>query len=964
MRITCLTFGDCTMPMPPTHARQTLLLDPGWRFHLGDIDSPVPNKHLAAYMNNKAGWSRGAARPNFDDSDWRVVNLPHDWAVEGKFDPANHVNQGFLPRGIAWYRRHFKLEESDRGKYLALQFDGVATHCTVYVNGHLLHRNFCGYTPFTIDISDIARLGDEDLNVIAVRVDATYMEGWWYEGAGIYRHVWLIKTGAVNLADVFVCPVKGEGDVWETRVEATVANTSDREVTCEVGSSIPSPGTPGEGEGGGSSPNVSQRLASSEHPHPCPPPEYQGRGKSALVSIAPRASAVIRQSIPIVNPELWSVDSPNLYGLRTELRINGRLVDDLVTTFGYRTLRFDPNDGFFLNDLPLKLKGTCNHQDHAGVGVALPDSIHEFRIKRLKEMGSNAYRSAHNPPAPEVLDACDRLGMLVMDENRNFGSSPQHMEQLRAMVLRDRNHPSVILWSICNEETLQGTPTGAKIARAMQAEVKRLDPSRPVTAAVSGGILNDDCIADAIEVMAINYQLATYDPYHQKHPGRPIVASETGCTLTTRGTYETDASKFVFGSYDTEKAFWGNTARETWRAVSSRPFIAGMFAWTGFDYRGEPSPHEWPCVSTHWGILDTCGFEKDAFFLHKAFFTHEPFAHVLPHWNWPGKEGTEIRVAVYTNGDEAELIVNGQSLGRKRVDPIEMAEWSVKYAPGDVKAIAYREGEAVASESISTSGPAAALGFEVHPSAERGAIPADGEFALPITVFAVDSEGHRVPAANNPVTFSISGPGSILGVGNGDPTCHEPEKGSARSLFRGLGQVIVQTTREPGQIRLKATAQGLQSAELQLTSVPTTARPSVPPATPRHFINDWRMSPVTKDRPDPNQAISDQDMNTWQRVEPGSTRSTASAVGFALFRATFTPPRKLQSQGGQIVFHEISGAATVFINGTSAASKLDQAPGALTAALAPSTAPVTVSVVMELQSPAAGLSKRVELRTY
>jgi beta-galactosidase len=352
------------------------------------------------------------------------------------------------------------------------------------------------------------------------------------------------------------------------------------------------------------------------------------------------------------------------------------------------------------------------------------------------------------------------------------------------------------------------------------------------------------------------------------------------------------------------------------------------------------------------------------FFLHKAFFTHEPFAHVLPHWNWPGKEGTEIRVAVYTNGDEAELIVNGQSLGRKRVDPIEMAEWSVKYAPGDVKAIAYREGEAVASESISTSGPAAALGFEVHPSAERGAIPADGEFALPITVFAVDSEGHRVPAANNPVTFSISGPGSILGVGNGDPTCHEPEKGSARSLFRGLGQVIVQTTREPGQIRLKATAQGLQSAELQLTSVPTTARPSVPPATPRHFINDWRMSPVTKDRPDPNQAISDQDMNTWQRVEPGSTRSTASAVGFALFRATFTPPRKLQSQGGQIVFHEISGAATVFINGTSAASKLDQAPGALTAALAPSTAPVTVSVVMELQSPAAGLSKRVELRTY
>jgi beta-galactosidase len=645
--------------------------------------------------------------------------------------------------------------------------------------------------------------------------------------------------------------------------------------------------------------------------------------------------------------------------MRTELRIDDVVVDDCVTTFGYRTIHFDADEGFFLNEKPLKLLGTCNHQDHAGVGVAVPDSIHEFRIRRLKDIGTNAYRCAHNPPAPEFLDACDRLGMLVIDENRNFGSSPQHMEQLAAMVKRDRNHPSVILWSICNEESIQGTPVAANIARAMQAKAKQLDPSRPVTAAVSGGILNDDCIASVMEVVGINYQPQLYDPFHAKHPNVPLVASETECALSTRGAYQTSTEKYTFASYDEEKAFWGQTVRHTWREVSKRKFVAGLFTWTGFDYRGEPSPHGWPCVNTHWGILDTCGFEKDSFYLHKAFFTREPFVHVLPHWNWPGSEGAEIRVMVCTNCESVELVLNGRSLGRKQVDPVDMAEWNVKYEPGELKAIAFRADEPVATTSAQTTGPAAALGLEIHPSA-ASSLPADGEFALPLTVFATDAQGRRSPVAEDHVTFSISGPGIILGVGNGDPTCHEPDKASARSLFRGLAQVIVQTTSEPGQIVLRASARGLQPAELKLTTTPAPGRPSVAPAQARYFVTDWRMSPITSHKPDPNQQIADQDMNSWERIEPGRPQTAwASASGFAVYRAVFTTARVIQSRGGTLRFHRIDGASEVYLNGVKVASRADC--GDTSIELAPSTTSITLSVLIEGRNPTSGLTARVEV---
>jgi beta-galactosidase len=925
--------------MPTQSIRQTLSLDAGWLFHLGDVPSPLPPTHIAAYMANKAGWARGAAGPNFDDSDWPSVDLPHDWSVEGKLDPANHLSNGYLPRGVGWYRRYFRLEESDRGKYLALRFDGVATHCTVFVNGHVVHRNFCGYTPFTIDISDIATFG-EQLNVIAVHVDATSVEGWWYEGAGIYRHVWLEKRPLVQIAPdgLFVHTEQLEEHKWSTHLEMMVRNCSNDRVECELVTEIAY-----------SRDDLFDVFAQTKSYFILDP------GSSRLCHHAPR----------LKNPALWSPDNPNLHEVSVNLFVGGKLIDWAGTYYGYRTIRFDPEQGFLLNGKPIKLLGTCNHQDHAGVGVAVPDSIHEFRIRRLKDMGCNAYRCAHNPPAPELLDACDRLGMLVMDENRSFGSSPEHLEQLRTMVRRDRNHPGVICWSLCNEEAMQGTPTAANIARTMMAAVKQLDPSRPVTAAVSGGLLNDNCIADSIEVVGMNYQLNLYDPFHAKHPTTPLLAAETHCAYSTRGEYETNKDRRVFASYDTEHAPWGATARQTWRAISSRPFVAGLFIWTGFDYRGEPTPHEWPSVSTHWGILDTCGFAKDAFYLHKAWFTKEPeFVHLLPHWNWPGREGQPIRVMAFTNCDSVELSLNDRVIGaRSNVDRIEMVEWSVPYEPGRLKAVGYRRGEIVASATVETTGDAVALGLEIHPSFDAATIPADAAFAVPITVFAIDAQNRRVPTANHRIDFALTGPGRILGVGNGDPNCHAPDKASSRSLFNGLAQVIVQTTSVAGGIVLEACTSGLRPAILRMISTPAD-RSSLSPAKRRHFITDWRMSRITPDRPDVNQAIAEQDMNSWERIDPaaGPHQAWAASGGYAIYRATFTPPKSMQTRGGRIVLHEVIGAAEVSIDGVKTASKPALTPGPIEIQRSPADGPATISILLASNggSPA-GLSRGVEM---
>ncbi|HSV13508.1 MAG TPA: beta-galactosidase GalA, partial [Tepidisphaeraceae bacterium] len=813
-------------------------------------------------------------------------------------------------------RRYFKLEEADRARHLELQFDGVGTHCTVWVNGVIAHRNWCGYTSFAIDITPFAHYG-EDVNNIAVRVDAEAMEGWWYEGAGIYRHTWLVKRDPVHIATdgVYANPVRSADGSWSVPVEVTLSSSATAPATV----------------------NVETRVIDSAGAE-------VGHG-NAQVTVKPFEASIARYVIAVASPKLWSVDEPALYHTRTVIkRDDGTIIDEADTQCGFRTIRFDPNEGFFLNDQHLKLQGTCNHQDHAGVGAAMPDSIWDFRVRRLKEMGANAYRCAHNPPAAEFLAACDRMGMLVMDENRNFNTTPEYMGQLQWLIRRDRNHPSVILWSVFNEEPSQGNEQGYEMVRRMSAAVKELDVTRPVTAAQSSAMMNPVNASQAADVAGFNYQHRDYDRYHAANPTKPITSSEDTSAVMTRGEYTTDHKRAIIDSYDTQFQRWGNTHRNGWREIAERPFLAGGFVWTGFDYRGEPQPLEWPATGSSFGCMDLCGFPKTAYYIHQAqWISDRPIVQIVPHWNWPGREGKRVHVMVITNAQRIALSLNGKSLGEKPVDKYQMVSWDVPYEAGKLEAIATNDGKEVARSVVQTGGAPAMLRL----IADRASLAGDGRDAQPITVEALDAEGRIVPTANLPVTFDLSGPGAIIGVGNGNPNAHEPEKGNKQSIFNGYAQAIVQSTPGgSGRLTLHAAGDGVAPADVTIDVTPTAAPPEIAPAKPTVIVLAWRMSPMSNERPDPNQSIDRNDVNTWAAVRPG--RLTPFNNGkFAVLRATFHPRQTVRESGGQLVMRNVTGKAEVWIDGKLAAEKKDAARGSITAPLPPGEGDRTVSVLIE-----------------
>lgn len=805
--------GQPANPNSPAPLREKLSLDEGWRFHLGDIplDSFPGGQGVSLYgpdithSGAKAGHVWGAAARGYDDRNWQLVNLPHDWVVEQPFDQKALKAQGYRPRGIAWYRRTFKLPPSDRGRNLELQFDGVATHCTVYFNGTAVWHNWSGYTSFYVDVTPLVLYGD-DINTIAVRVDAEDMEGWWYEGGGIYRHTWLIKRSPLHVTTdgVYANPVKQPNGTWMIPAEVTLANTGNGTASTSVDVGVFD--------------SAGKRIAGA---------------RSAPVSTIPWGEAVAKVMVPVAAPQLWSVQHPNLYTVRTTLLSNNKPVDSVDTTCGFRTIRFDAQKGFFLNDQPLKLQGTCNHQDHAGVGVAVPDSLWEFRVRKLKEMGSNAYRTAHNPPSRELLDTCDRLGMLVMDETRHFNPSPEYMKQLEWMVRRDRNHPSVILWSLFNEEGLEVNEEGMEITRAMNALVKQLDTTRPTTGAQNKGQLGRDGkanpknAAQTMDVVGINYQAYDYDKIRAAYPGKPMLSTEDTSQIMTRGEYATDWSKVV-GSYDDVWPGWDkhSSARNSWEAIVRQPSFAGGFSWTGFAYRGEPTPYGCPSASSHFGAMDLCGFPKTEFYVRQALWVKDrPVLTLVPHWNWPGKEGQPVKVMALTNCDTVALFLNGRLIEEKKADPFQMVDWQVPYAPGRLEAVGKKNGLEVARFAVETTGEPVALRL----TPDRSALAGDGRDAVPVTVEALDERGRPVPTANLPVEFEISGPGAIIGVGNGDPNSHEPEKGNKRSLFNGLAQIIVQSRRDgSGNLVLRARAQGLKTGEVAINVQVTPPLPAVP----------------------------------------------------------------------------------------------------------------------------------------
>lgn len=735
-----------------THAsdRSRIQINDGWRFALGHAtDKEKDFGHGLGYFSYlaKTGFGDGAASANFDDRAWREVSLPHDWAVEAGFDPKASYSHGFKAIGpgfpessVGWYRREIEISEADLGKRIRIEFDGIYRDAAIFVNGFFLGQEPSGFVSQSYDISEYLNYGGR--NVIAVRADAYMEEGWYYEGAGIYRHAYLLKTAPVHVARYGTFVKTEISDEWAyVFADTTVANESDEDVVVSVTQMVV---------------DANGKVVAQSDPAP--------------IAIAAGDTTEQNASIKLANPLLWDIDSPNLYTLMTLVSTgNGAVIDEYETTFGIRDIRFDPNHGFFLNGRSVKLKGSNNHHDHAGIGAALPDAMQDFRLRKLKEMGSNAYRVSHHHASPALLDACDRIGMLVIDEARLMGINDYHFDQLEHLIVRGRNHPSIIMWSVGNEEWgIEGNVFGARIVKRMQDFAHRLDPTRRVTAAVSGGWGG---ISSAVEAFGVNYiRHGDVDQQHRDYPDQIILGTEETTTQQTRGIYFENAD--LAHQHPREDGSSGGNAELGWRFYAERDYTAGVFYWTGFDYRGEPTPYGWPAVLSQFGILDTCGFPKDGYYYLKSWWTNEDVLHIFPHWNWSGKEGESIEVRAHSNCDEVELFLNGVSQGRKSMPLYDHLAWDVEYEPGELLARGYKDGKQIMEKRVRSTGASAAFELE----ADRSVIGAGGADVSVVTLQVLDARGDLVPTADDLAWFTISGPGKIIGVGNGNPSSHEADQ--------------------------------------------------------------------------------------------------------------------------------------------------------------------------------------------
>lgn len=873
-------------------ARITLSMDKDWAFHLGEMQSGSGLSHNDIYSGSKAGAVKGVPQSDFNTTGWETVTLPHDWSVRQPFDRNGSPSWGYKPKGKAWYRKSFFLPKEYEGKQLLITFEGVAKDAYIYFNGSLLARNFTAYAPFTVDISDRAFF-DAKPNVLAVFVDASGFEGWWYEGAGIYRSVRLDVKDRINIAENGIF-VKSEirNDKWIANITLDICNTTyeDKSVT------------------------VLCRLTNKQTGEQAA--EYKFHTFTYKMNTVTKTMLLY-----VPQPMLWDIDSPNLYSCEVKLCDGDTLLDDAEVCFGFRTIRFDPDKGFFLNGRSVKIYGTCNHQDHGGLGVALPESVIRYRITRLKQMGSNAYRCAHGIVHKALLDECNRQGMLVLDENRSFETSEDCLEQLRTMVRRDRNHPSIIMYSIFNEEPLQGTRNGALMAQRMIYEIKQLDDSRPITGAMNGGVLEDEGCADKLDVCGINYIMDCYDKLHGKHPELCIIGSETTSTFAVRDCYKTDREKHEFSCYDEDPADWGSTVRQTWDMIRHRDYAAGAFMWTGFDYLGEPTPFEWQSVSSFFGMMDICGFPKDGYYLCKAYFSSQPVVHVLPHWNFSGHEGETIRVMSHTNCEQAELFVNGRSLGKQDIDIDKQAYWNVPFEAGELKLVGYNGGKAVCEDIRRTAGKAARLLLRPFESSIRN----DGVDAAIVDVIAVDEDGNEVTDFEQSVELSCAG-GEVIASSNGDPNCHEDFTSAKRSLFHGKAQFILRCCAGYKNMAVFARCDGVECKAVKLDVVDAPPENYVESVTDR-YITDWHLSTKLFDEmPDIASLKNDPtDNNSFEPVDisAGTPQRLSDCIGkFALYTSYVTLPesnRKITFDtfsGGRTVVHfsELWGKCRIYIN--------------------------------------------------
>ena len=772
--------------------RERQNFDSNWQFAFGDASDPAKDfgcgtEYFNYFTKAASIHNEGPYVMKFDASAWKTVDLPHDWVVDLPFaEEASHshgykqVGYEYPKTSVGWYRKVFTVPAEDYGKHIWLQFDGIFRDAQIWVNGFYLGHEKSGYATQTYDISEYLNYGEE--NLVCVRADATFEEGWFYEGAGIYRHVWLNKASKVHVAPFgtfvyseFAVPYSLRGNAGpdfshaSVQIETTVQNMGVQPQTYTLKHTL----IDAEGKAAGSCEADGEMIA----------------GKDSHRSKA---------SIPVENPHLWSCEDPYLYKVVTEVFVDGALTDTYETTTGIRHIRFDNDHGFFLNGEPVKLKGVNIHQDHAGVGSGIPDGLQEWRLLQLKKFGCNAYRSSHNPMTPEMLDACDRLGFLVIEENRLTGINKEHIDLLERMIRRDRNHPCIILWSAGNEEWgIEWKDFGRRIAESMREYCHRFDPTRLMTVASSSG----PTIIEPADVAGYNYILQNpVEKHRADYPERCALGSEetTGCG--TRGVYfETpvgrgrnaveagDGRMVSLNRYKHGPDSVYNCIERGWKFYAERPYLAGVFYWTGFDYRGEPNPMVFPATSSEFGILDYCGFPKDEAFYLKSWWTDEPVLHILPHWNLDGHEGEKISVWVYSNCDEVQLVVNGKKLARKKMPVNGHLEWEATYKPGYVKAIGYRSGKKVMETKIETAGKAvdAVWTYETV-----------GDITV-ANVRMVDDKGRFVPTACEEMVFTAPEGMSILGWGNGDPAFQhverpvEGEDSMKIVTFNGLAQVIL-----------------------------------------------------------------------------------------------------------------------------------------------------------------------------
>ncbi|MDX9847930.1 MAG: beta-galactosidase GalA [Tenuifilaceae bacterium] len=749
--ITCIVLNSYPQGQL-SHAlgREKILMDFGWRFTFGyasDFSKDFYHRTSDFTHFAKAGYGDGAAAPNFDDRAWREVDLPHDWAAELPFNKEASHTHGYRTVGwqypetsVGWYRKRFNIPQEDFGRKISIQLEGAFRDASVWVNGFYLGTEPSGYASTSYDLTDYLNYGNE--NVIAVRVDASIEEGWYYEGAGIYRHVWLNKTNRLHVAEhgTFITSEITDNHA-DLTIRTTLQNQYDKEQQFKLVNVVYN--------------QANQKVAMVES-------NLNLRGNTVKTYF---------QKVRVDKPALWSLDNPNLYRVETIILQNEELVDNYNTTIGIRSVRFDPDAGFFMNGERVMVKGVNHHQDHAGVGVAVPDALMEFRIRKLKEMGCNAIRTSHHPPAPALLDICDRLGMLVLNENRLMGINQVHLDLLKRFMIRDRNHPSVFIWSLGNEEwRIEGNDIGAQITKTMQDFAHQIDSTRAFTVALSGGW--DWGSGKSIQVIGYNYIFhGDIDEHHRKFPWQSGIGTEETNTIGTRGVYVDDR---VNGRMAAIQHYADSMGTEYgWRFYLARPFLAGLFFWTGFDYHGEPHPLYWPQVNTQFGILDLCGFPKDIYYYLKSWWTNEPVLHIANHWNWPDEHrGKNISLPIYSNADEVELRLNRKSLGRKQMPRNGHLDFEVPFTPGSLEAYGYVNGKTTMKHKLVTTGKPAGLML----GSSKDIIAADRQDVAVLTVQVNDSKGNLVPNAMNEVALTISGPGRIIGVGNGDPASHDPEQ--------------------------------------------------------------------------------------------------------------------------------------------------------------------------------------------